>query len=138
VTSALVSEGVVFIYLIQVQLAGVTLFELAATLFDYVFLKLVSLAWHKLLAVVKNTAFVDDGSAVLFEMSFALSDLKNVFAEVAVHFKIHKLIGNHSLHFDSLENLIVAAPIGTSHLSCHMLPTQHVVARFISTADWVL
>ena len=104
------------------------MFELAATLFDYVFLKLDSLARHKLLAVVEDTVFVDYGRAVLFEMSFALSNLKDVLTKVAMHFEIHKLIGNHSLHFDSLKNLVLAAPIGTSHLSCYMLPTQHIVA----------
>ena len=130
-------ESVVFVYLIHVELAGTALFLLAATLFDDVFLELVSLARHKLLAVVKDTAFVDNGSTVLFEMSFALSDLIDVLAKVAMHFEIHKLIGNHPLHFDSLENLVLAAPIGTSHLSCHMLPTQHVVARLIGAADGV-
>ena len=128
-------KRIILVDIIQVELACDALLLLAATIIADMPFKFNSSAGLKSLAIWKDTTIDYDGVAVLFKVRLSLTYFIGILTQVAMHYKTHKLVDDHSLHFDELEYRILTATIRAAHILCHVLPAQHVVANFVCTAN---
>ena len=69
-------------------------------------------------------------------MSFSLAELVRLLTQLTLDHQAHDLVKDHSLDFYSLQ-WVLSTSVRTAHVGRHMLPTQHVIARFIAAADRV-